>query len=34
MGDDIFGRTQEELDELDAADFDWKLDMEDAIGKK
>lgn len=29
---DPFGHTREELDRLDKADFDWKLDMEDKIG--
>lgn len=29
---DPFGRTREELERLDAADFDWKLNAEDKIG--
>lgn len=34
MEEDIFGNTEEELERLDAEDFKWKLDVEDAIGKK
>lgn len=29
---DPFGRSREELEYLDKADFDWKLEMEDRIG--
>lgn len=29
---DIFGRTREELEWLDKADFDWKQYQEDRIG--
>ena len=29
---DPFGRTREELERLDKADFDWKLNAEDKIG--
>lgn len=29
---DPFGRTREELERLDKADFDWKIEMEDRIG--
>lgn len=28
---DPYGRAQEELDRLDKADFDWKLEAEDKI---
>lgn len=31
-GGDPFGRSREELEYLDKADFDWKLEMEDQIG--
>lgn len=31
-GSDPFGRTREELEWLDKADFDWKMEMEDRIG--
>ena len=29
---DIFGRTRDELERLNKADFDWKQSMEDRIG--
>ena len=29
---DPFGRTRDELERLDKADFDWKLNAEDKIG--